>query len=442
MLNTSCVRCNNFCNKNVTPHGTIRMTDLQVASAASKSTAAGIETIVSVANKGVISGRQQLERKFDAEYQKRLLKLQNAMFKTQSDLIKRFPFQNELTVKKGVHTWSGLVVLSQDQVDDILEQEWAELPASIGRIRFNSYLKQRYIGISSPKIIDFLAHDDLHQQYRQRRRSQRTKTTISSAPFKNFMCDLTDIPRRGVYRYLLCVVDTFSKHAWVTPLAAKSGKACARELQKILDSLPPGARVSNLKSDQGSEFRNPEVRAVLDKTKTTQSFGLPGNPQGQGAIESFSRTIKSYLFSDLINDKSIASFAPALQRVTKIYNNTISRATGFVPACLNDPNLPPHVLDAVSAKLHQNAKGTHPNLRYQPKLKPGDNIRIAAEQLDNNIMQQIKSGKYKPSHHATFSKQVFTVSLQDKNNFVRIEENRDFYPRGACLLIPRKDDTA
>jgi transposase InsO family protein len=175
---------------------------------------------------------------------------------------------------------------------------------------------------------------------------------------------------------------------------------------------------------------------VLDKPKTTQSFGLPGNPLGQGAIESFNRTIKSYLFSNIIGDKSTGLFVPALERVTKHNNNTISRATGFIPATLNDPQLPPQVIQAVLAKLHQNAKGTQPNLRYQPPLKPGDELRIAVEQLDSSIMQQIKSGTYRPSHHATFSERVFTVKLQDKNNFVRIDESKAFYPRGACLLIP------
>jgi transposase InsO family protein len=420
--------------------GNMGMTDLQGKSAASKSNAAAVATIVSVANRTNISGRQQLERKFDPEYQKRLLKLQNMRFQSKADLMKRFPYKNELVLKKVVYTWHDLVVLSQDQVNDVLEQEWIGLPSSIGRIRMNSYLKQRYIGISSPAIINFLAHNDLHQQYRQRRRSQRTKTTISSAPFKNLMIDLTDIPRVGRYRYLMCVIDLFSKHAWVAPLAKKSGAVCGRELQKIFNSLPPGAHVSNLKSDLGLEFRNPAIKAVLDRTSTTQSFGLPGNPLGQGSIEVFNRIIKSYLFSDLIGDKSIGSFVPALQRVTNIYNNTISRATGYVPATLNDPALPPHVISDVLAKLQRNAKGTQSNLRYQPQLKPGDKIRIAVEQLDNEIMQQIKSGSYKPSHHATYSKRVYTVRLQDENNFVRIEENRDFYPRGACLLIPSKDE--
>jgi hypothetical protein len=135
--------------------GNMGMTDLQGKSAASKSNAAAVATIVSVANRTKISGRQQLERKFDPEYQKRLLKLQNMRFQSKADLMKRFPYKNELVLKKVVYTWHDLVVLSQDQVNDVLEQEWIELPCSVGRIRMNSYLKQRYIGISSPAIISF-----------------------------------------------------------------------------------------------------------------------------------------------------------------------------------------------------------------------------------------------------------------------------------------------
>jgi transposase InsO family protein len=69
------------------------------------------------------------------------------------------------------------------------------------------------------------------------------------------------------------------------PLAKKSGIVVARELQKIFDSLPTGARVDSLRSDNGSEFINPEVKEVLDKSGTKQVRTLPGNPLGNGGVE-------------------------------------------------------------------------------------------------------------------------------------------------------------
>ena len=40
---------------------------------------------------------------------------------------------------------------------------------------------------------------------------------------------------KGV-RYLLCVIDLFSKYAWVVPLKDKKGVSIVNAFQKILDS--------------------------------------------------------------------------------------------------------------------------------------------------------------------------------------------------------------
>ena len=39
------------------------------------------------------------------------------------------------------------------------------------------------------------------------------------------------------FRFLLCVIDIFSKYAWVVPLKDKKGISIANAFQKILDSL-------------------------------------------------------------------------------------------------------------------------------------------------------------------------------------------------------------
>ena len=38
-----------------------------------------------------------------------------------------------------------------------------------------------------------------------------------------------------VFRFLLCVIDIFSKYAWVTPLKDKKGVSIVNAFQKILD---------------------------------------------------------------------------------------------------------------------------------------------------------------------------------------------------------------
>ena len=55
-------------------------------------------------------------------------------------------------------------------------------------------------------------------------------------------------------RYLLCVIDLFSRYAWVVPLKGKKGVSIVNAFQKILDS---SKRKSNkIWVEQGSEFYN------------------------------------------------------------------------------------------------------------------------------------------------------------------------------------------
>ena len=54
------------------------------------------------------------------------------------------------------------------------------------------------------------------------------------------------------FRFLLCVIDIFNKHAWVVPLKDKKGASIANAFQKILDK---SARKPNKTwIDKGSEF--------------------------------------------------------------------------------------------------------------------------------------------------------------------------------------------
>ena len=53
-------------------------------------------------------------------------------------------------------------------------------------------------------------------------------------------CDLTDMQliakHNKTIRYLLCVIDIFSKYVWVVPLKNKKGTTILNAFQSILDS--------------------------------------------------------------------------------------------------------------------------------------------------------------------------------------------------------------
>ena len=56
------------------------------------------------------------------------------------------------------------------------------------------------------------------------------------------------------FRFLLCVIDIFSKYAWVVPLKDKKGISIVNAFQKILEESD--RKPNKIWVDKGSEFYN------------------------------------------------------------------------------------------------------------------------------------------------------------------------------------------
>ena len=63
------------------------------------------------------------------------------------------------------------------------------------------------------------------------------------------------------FRFLLCVIDIFSKYAWVFPLKDKKGVSIVNAFQKRLDKS--GRKPNKIWVDKGSEFYNKSFKKWL-----------------------------------------------------------------------------------------------------------------------------------------------------------------------------------
>jgi restriction endonuclease len=153
--------------------------------------------------------------------------------------------------------------------------------------------------------------------------------------------------------------------------------------------------------------------------------------------ESLNKTIKTSLYSDTQNDKTVLSFGKALKKAVTTYNTTAHNSHGFLPILLNRTNLDQSVITEVLRRLNAQAEGRDHNARYQVALVKGDRVRIEVGSLLNSIKLQQKSGSYKASHNNTYSRQVFTVINQDVQRFVTVVQRPgERFTRGSCLKVP------
>ena len=76
---------------------------------------------------------------------------------------------------------------------------------------------------------------------------------------------LTSKSNKGI-RFWLCIIDIFSKYAWVAPLKNKKGITITNAFQRFLDESI--RKPNKIWVDKGSEFYNRSTKLWLEKDNT------------------------------------------------------------------------------------------------------------------------------------------------------------------------------
>ena len=93
-------------------------------------------------------------------------------------------------------------------------------------------------------------------------------------------------------RFLLCVIDIFSKYAWVVPLKDKKRITIDNVFQNILDES--GRKPSEIWVDKGSEFYNRSLKPWLQDNNI--EIYSPYNEGKSVVVERFIRTLKKKIY--------------------------------------------------------------------------------------------------------------------------------------------------
>jgi len=186
------------------------------------------------------------------------------------------------------------------------------------------------------------------------------------------------------YRYLLTVVDVFSKHALVQSLKSKTGKAVTEAMTKILKG---GRKPINLQTDDGKEFYNKTCQDLM-KQKGIHHFSTRGDTKSS-VVERFNRTLKERLYRYFTVQNTL-KFVPVLQDLVKGYNRSYHRSIKMAPDQVTLANS-----EDVWETLYGKKKGKKSR---KPQLKVGDRVRL------NKKFRQFKKG-YLPG----WTEEVFVI---------------------------------
>ena len=108
----------------------------------------------------------------------------------------------------------------------------------------------------------------------------------------------------GGKRYIMVVVDDFSRYSWVEFLRKKS-EACDK-MERLCKRLQneKGVPIVKIRSDHGKEFENAKFEAFCNEHSIKNEFSAPKTPQQNEMIERKNRVIQEMARVMLLN-KSI-----------------------------------------------------------------------------------------------------------------------------------------
>ena len=164
------------------------------------------------------------------------------------------------------------------------------------------------------------------------------------------------------YRYVLVVIDNFSKFGWTIPLKNKNAQTIKDSFENILIN---SKRSPNLiETDRGKEFYDNIFQDFLNKN----DIKLYSRNTSLGAVfaECFNRTIRD-LLKKIVFEQGDAKWIDILPTITKQYNNRIHSSTKLTP---------------IQASLKKNEGYVYKNLldkrkKVKPKFQINDLVRTA-----------------------------------------------------------------
>lgn len=191
------------------------------------------------------------------------------------------------------------------------------------------------------------------------------------------------------YKYMLTIIDVFSKYAWAVPLKLKTGKDVTQGMKSVLQQ---GRVPKNLQTDRGKEFYN----ATFDNLMKQYNINLYSTYSNLKAsiCERFNRTLKNKMWIQF-SLRGNYKWLDILPTLIKAYNNTKHRTIGVKPSDVTSEN-ENQILKRFSTKAR---------LLKKPKFKLNDKVRVSK-------VKQIFEKGYTPN----WSTEIFTIVKVSKTN--------------------------
>lgn len=236
----------------------------------------------------------------------------------------------------------------------------------------------------------------LHRPARRRFSRNRIVVWHIDQQWEADLVEMQEFKRQNQgYRYLLTVIDVFSKFAFVKPLKNKTGDEVSKAFASIFRNRSP----QSLRTDRGKEFLNSQVKTVL------QAYGvklyLAHNQQIKcSVIERLNRTLKEKMFK-YFTSKGVRKYVNVLDGIVGAYNKSVHRSIKMRPIDVTIRN---------ESKVFKNLYGYESYREYLFNTSSSAKIKIGAL-----VRIKYQLGPFDKSFYPTWSDTLFKVISIDES---------------------------
>ncbi|GFX55753.1 putative uncharacterized transposon-derived protein F54H12.3 [Trichonephila clavipes] len=284
---------------------------------------------------------------------------------------------------------------------------------------------KRKTGLSQKEISDFLHQQDVYTKHKPLIRKFKRRRIYVSHIDDQWQADLLFVYKfaKNKYnegtKYLLTVIDCFSKYAWAIPIKDKSSNEVTQAFKKVFKERIP----EKIQTDKGLEFVG-QTTQKLFRENNIQWFTTENVEIKAAMVERFNLTlgnkIKLYL-----SENNTEKYIDVLDKLVQNYNNSKHNSIKMTP---------------VEASLKENSDKVYRNLYkekviHKPKFQVGDKVRIS-----------IHKSTFRRGYQATFTEEIFVISevlktdpityrIKDLNN----EEVKGTFYENELVKYGKKD---
>ena len=190
--------------------------------------------------------------------------------------------------------------------------------------------------ITHEKISNWLKGQNVYTVNRLVKRNFQRGRVIVSGIDDQWDIDLASFEKESEdnngYKYLLVVIDIFSRYVWVEPLLDKSAIKIVNAFKVVLKS---GRKPRRLRSDAGTDFTSKKFQKFCLESDITHF--TTHNEKQANYVERVIKTLKSKIYK-YIHVNNNEKYINVLDQIVSAYNNRWHKGIKTEPVNVNDSN--------------------------------------------------------------------------------------------------------